>query len=50
MMEFSEFLEEVGKTGNHWMDHHIIMGKIRFYEKKYKIKIRIFVEYLFSFV
>ena len=39
MMEFSEFLDEIGKTGNHWIDYHIIMGKIRSYEKKYKIKI-----------
>ncbi len=44
MMEFSDFLDEVGKTGNHWIDYHIIMGKLWSYEKKYKIKIRIFVE------
>lgn len=43
-MEFSEFLEDIGKQGNHWIDYHIIMGKIHSYEKKYKIKIRIFVE------
>jgi hypothetical protein len=44
MKEFNQFLEEVGKQGNHWMDYHIIMGKVRTYEKKYKIKTRIFVE------
>ncbi len=44
MMVFSEFLEEIGKTGNRWIDYHIIMGKVISYEKKYRIKIRIFVE------
>jgi hypothetical protein len=44
MMVFSEFLEEIGKTGNHWTDYHIIMGKVISFEKKYRIKIRIFVE------
>ena len=44
MIEFSEFLEEFGKQGNHWIDYHTIMGKIHSYEKKHKIKIQIFVE------
>ena len=44
MKEFSEFLEEIGKQGNHWMNYHIIMEKIHLYEENYKIKIRIFVE------
>jgi hypothetical protein len=44
MMEFSEFLDEIEKTGKHWIDYHIIMEKFWSYEKKYKIKIRIFVE------
>ena len=44
MMELGEFLDDIGKTGNHWIDYHIIMGKIHSYEKKHKIKIRIFVE------
>jgi len=44
LMEFSDFLNEVGKTGNHWIDYHIIRGKLESYEKKYKIKIRIFVD------
>ena len=44
MKELSQFLEEVGKQGNHWMNYHIIMDKIHSYERRYKIKIRIFVE------
>ena len=44
MKEFSQFLEEVGKQGNHWMNYHIIMDKIHSYERRYKIKIQIFVE------
>lgn len=43
MKELSQFLEEIGKQGNHWMDYHTIMDKIHPYEKKYKIKIQIFV-------
>ena len=38
-MEFSEYLEEIGKQGNHWMNYYIIMDKVRTYEKKYNIKI-----------
>ncbi len=38
-MEFSEFLDEIGKTGNHLINYHIILGRIWLYEKKYKIKI-----------
>ncbi len=40
-MELSEFLENVGKQGNHWMNYHIIMDKIRTYEKHYGIKLKI---------
>ena len=43
-MEFSEYLEDIGKEGNHWMGYHTIMSKVTAYEKKYKIKIRLFVE------
>ncbi len=38
-MELSEFLEQIGKEENHWMNYHWIMDKIRTYEKKYGIKI-----------
>ncbi len=44
MKELISFLEEIGNSGNHWMDYHIIMGKINSYQKKYKIKISLFVE------
>ena len=38
-MELSEFLEQIGKEGNHWMNYHWIMDKIKNYEKEYGIKI-----------
>jgi len=38
-MELSDFLEKIGKEGNHWMNYHWIMDKIRTYEKEYGIKI-----------
>ena len=44
MKELSQFLEEIGKQGNHWMNYHIIMDKIHLYEEKYGIKIRIIVD------
>jgi len=45
MMEYLvDYLQSIGKEGNHWIDYHIIMGKICSYDKKYKIKIMIIVE------
>ncbi|MCH7940685.1 MAG: hypothetical protein IH842_01760 [Thaumarchaeota archaeon] len=43
-MEMSDFLEGVGKEGNHWMDYHVVMDKIRTYEKKYGIKVWLIVQ------
>ena len=42
-MEMSDFLEGVGKEGNHWMDYHILMEKIKKYEKCYGIKLKIMI-------
>jgi len=39
VLELSEFLEQVGKEGNHWMNYHWIMDIIKNYEKEYGIKI-----------
>ena len=36
--ELTDFLEDIGKQGNHWMD------KIRKYEKQYGIKLKIVLE------
>ncbi len=41
MQYLSEYLENIGIEGKHWIDYHIIIGKIKDYEKKYGIKIRI---------
>jgi len=38
-MELSEFLEQIGPEGNHWMNYHWIMDIIKNYEKEYGIKI-----------
>lgn len=44
MMYLSEYLNKIGKEGNHWMNYHIIMGYIKEYEEKYNIKILFVVD------
>ena len=44
MQYLSEYLQKIGVEGKHWADYHIIMCKVKDYEKKYGIKIRIVAE------
>ncbi len=44
MKYLSNYLQDIGKEGKHWMDYHIIMDKVKGHEKKYGIKIKIIVE------
>jgi len=39
MMEFSEFLDEIGKTGNPLINYHITLDKIWLYKKNTKLKL-----------
>jgi len=40
-MELNEFLNNISKSGNYWIDYHVIMGKVRKYDKKYGILIMV---------
>jgi len=37
-MELREFLNNTSQEGNHWMGYHIMMEKVRKYEKKHGVK------------
>jgi len=43
-MYLTEYLNKIGKEGNHWINYHIIMSHIKEYEEKYGIKILLIVD------